>query len=61
MLFILFLKLFLVLRYLNFCPNFFGHVGKRLDKNVKVNFKFHDVINWETKNYNTHIPQYLKK
>ena len=22
-----------------FCPNLFGHVGKRLDKNAKVNFK----------------------
>ena len=31
---------FLLLRYLNFCPDFFGHVGKRLDKKVKVNFKF---------------------
>ena len=55
------LKLFLLLRYLNFCPEILGHIGKRLDKKVKVNFKIFDVINVETNNYNTHITQYLKK
>ena len=34
---------------------------KRLDKKAKVNFKFYDIIYWETNNYNTHISQYLKK
>ena len=31
------------------------------DKKAKVNFKFYDITNWETNNYNTHIAQYLKK
>ena len=35
---------------LNFCADFFGNVGKRLDKKVKVNFEMYDVINQETKN-----------
>ena len=54
-------KLVLFLRYLSFCPNFCGHVGKRCDKKAKVNFKIYDVINWKTTNYNTHIAQYLKE
>ena len=33
-------KLFLFLRYLNFCTEYFGHVGKWLDKKVKVISKF---------------------
>ena len=32
-------KLFSCLRYLNFCLDIFGQVGKRLDKKAKVNFK----------------------
>ena len=28
-----------VLKIFNFCPNFSSHVGKRLDKKVKVDFK----------------------
>ena len=35
----------LSLRYLNLCPGIFGHVGKRLDKKAKVNFKIFDVTN----------------
>ena len=31
-------KLFLFLRYLNFCPEFFGHVGKQLGKKAKLKF-----------------------
>ena len=31
---------FLFLRYLNFCPDFFGHLGKRLDKKLKLISKF---------------------
>ena len=27
------------------CPDFFVHVGERLDKKAKVNFKTYDVIN----------------
>ena len=32
-------KLLSFLRYLNFCPDFFDHVGKGLDKKDKVSFK----------------------
>ena len=38
------------LRYLFFFPEFFGYAGKRLDNQTKVNFKIHDVINWESNN-----------
>ena len=48
-----------LLRYLNFCPDFFGVIGKGLDKKAKVNFNIYDIINWE--NHNTYIVQYLKK
>ena len=41
-------NLSLVLRYLNFCPDVFEHVGKRLDKNAKINLKTYDVTSWET-------------
>ena len=30
---------------LDFCADFFGRVGKRLDKKVKVNFEMYDAIN----------------
>ena len=39
------------LRYLNFCPHFICHVGKRLDKKAKVYFKYYDVTDWTTNNY----------
>ena len=55
------LKLFSFLRYSNFCPDFFGHLGKRLDKKAKINFKIYNAADWTTNNYNTHIAQYLKK
>ena len=45
----------------NFCPEFLGHVGKRLDKKAKVNFNTFEVTDWKTNNYNTDIAQYLKK
>ena len=47
------------LRCLNVCPDFCGHVGKRLDKKPKVNFKIYDVTDLGTSNYNTHIAQYI--
>ena len=50
---------FLFLSYLNFCPDFFGDVVKRLDKKAKIAFKNYG-INWETNNYNIHIAQYLR-
>ena len=31
--------------FVSFRPDFFGHVGKRLDKKVKVNFKTYDAVN----------------
>ena len=55
------LKALLVLKYLNFYPCFFGHVGKRLDKKAAVNFKIYGVTNWETNNYEIHVALYLKK
>ena len=39
----------------DFCPYFFGHVGKWLDKKAKANFKIYDVTNCETRNCNVHI------
>ena len=60
MLFMLPWKLFLFLRCLNFCPDFFGYVEKWLDKKDLVNFEISDIINWETNNSNTHIAQFPK-
>ena len=34
----------------------FGHVGKWLDKKIKVNFKIYDVTIWEIDKYNTYYP-----
>ena len=38
MLYISSYKLFSFLKYLSFCPDFFGHVEKQLDKKARVNF-----------------------
>ena len=46
-----FLKLFSFIRYLNFYPAVFSHVGKRLDGKANVNFEIYDITDWE---------QYLK-
>ena len=43
---------FSFLRFLNFGPVFFGHIGKRVDKEVNVNFKIHGVINCKRNNCN---------
>ena len=48
------------LRYLNFCPDVFGHVEKWLDKKVKVNLKIYDVSTWMASNRNTHIGNILR-
>ena len=37
-------KLFPFLRYLNFCSDFFDHVGKGLSKKAEVTFKICDVM-----------------
>ena len=52
------LKALFFLKILHFCPDFFGHVEKWLDKKNKINFKIYDVTDDK---YNTHIVQYLKK
>ena len=39
------LKANFVHRYLNFCPDLFGRVGKRHHLKAKVAFKIYDVIN----------------
>ena len=51
------LKLFLCLRYFNFCLDFFGHVEERLNKKAKVIFKIYDVIYWEINDLNIYIAQ----
>ena len=48
MLFILPITLF-VLKILNFCHAFFGHVGKRLDKRARVKLQIYDFNNLEMK------------
>ena len=44
-----------------FLSQLFDHVGKRLDKKERLNFKIYDVKVWEINNYNTHIVQYLTR
>ena len=46
---------------ITFLSWFFVYVEKLFDKKVLVSFKIHDVTDWATNNYNTHIAQYLKK
>ena len=41
-------KFFVLKKNINFCPDFFGYVGKGTNKKAKVNFKIYDVANWET-------------
>ena len=41
---------------MGFCPDFCGHVGKRLDEKAQANFKIYDVTDW-INNYNKHIEQ----
>ena len=48
------LKALFVLKVFKFL-SFLSHVGKRLDKKAKVNFKIYDIATWETNNYNAHI------
>ena len=54
-------KSFSYLRYLIFCPDFFDHAEKRLDKKSDSNFKIYDVTDWATTNYNAYIFLYRKK
>ena len=55
------LKSLFVLEIFAFLPNLFGYVEKRLDIKAMINLKMHDVTDWITSNYNTHITKYLKK
>ena len=50
------LKALFVLKIFKFLSLFFGHVGKRLDKKARVNFKIYDVTTWLTNIYDTHCP-----
>ena len=43
------------LRYLNFCPDIFAHVEKRLDQKPKVYLKVYDVKAWLKKTIIIHI------
>ena len=54
------LKTLFVLKIFQFSPWLFGHAEKAVWLEIKVQFKF-SVTAWLTKNYNTHIAQYLKK
>ena len=49
------LKVIFDKRYLNFCPRFFGNVGKWFD------LKIYDLTDFETNNCNTHNVQYFMK
>ena len=51
------LKVFSFPRYLNFYLDFWACKKNRLIR--KVNYEIYDVTVWLTKNYNTHIAQYL--
>ena len=57
-------KAFFILQIFNFCPDFFGHVRKLLDKKARVNSNSYDkylqIIN-ERNNYNAHLVQYFTK
>ena len=59
--FYIILKALFVLQIFKFCPDVFGHVEKRLDKNAKINFKIYDVTTWLKNNDNKHNAQNLKK
>ena len=37
---------------LNFCSNFFGYIGKQLDKRASVSLKIYDVTTWKKNNDN---------
>ena len=57
----MFFKALFVLEIFTLLSQLFAYVEKRLDKKVKVNSKLYDITDRTTNNYNTHIPQYLKK
>ena len=55
------LKVISTLKIFKSCADFFGHVGRRLDKRAKVSFKIYDITKLVTNNFNTNFTEYLKK
>ena len=53
------LKALFVLKIFKFLSWLFGHAEKTAWLERQVNFEISDVTAWLTKNYNTHIAQYL--
>ena len=53
--------LFVLLRYLNLCPDYFSHVRKQFDMKAKVNFKINDFTVWTTNNCNTHTVKAIRQ
>ena len=49
------LKALFVLKIFKFSLDFFGQVGKRLDRKIKVNLKIYDIKTCLTNSYNTHV------
>ena len=49
------LKSLFVLKIFEFLSWFFAHIEKRPDQKDKVNFKVHDVTDWQTNKITTHI------
>ena len=55
------LKASFSLKIITFCLFFFGHVGKRLHKEAKFNFKIYGVTDWAAKNYSILQPNISSK
>ena len=51
-------KFLLHLRYLDFCPDIFGHVEKQLNKKATVNFEIYDINYLERKNCHNNTDKY---
>ena len=43
------IKALFLINTFKFCPDFFGHIRKGLNKKAKVYFKIYDVTNWGKK------------
>ena len=48
-----------ILRYLNFCSDFFDIIGKRFDEKAKDNLRLYDVTSWGI--LILHNAEYLRK
>ena len=49
------------LKMSTFLSRLFCHVGKRLDKKAKVNYKSYEIKDWTENNYNKHIAKQFQK